>query len=90
MFKTFLKRRKYRATSFGEVEVKWASGHYTVFSIVFFENDNGKRKYKVAGGDSDRLFTNSSSFAHCETWRHTGLLPIWAKDPLAEKLTRDY
>ena len=88
MFENFFKKRKYRAIAFGEIEVNWTSGAFTVYSVIFFENDNGKRKYTISGYNS-LSFHNTRSYAPCETWRHTGLLPTWAKDPLAEKLIRD-
>lgn len=88
MFEDFFKRRKMRAVRFGEPVVQWTNGSATVYSIIFFENDNGKRKYTVKG-DRLGLFEKSMQFAHCETWKHTGLFPEWAKDPVAEKLSRD-
>lgn len=88
MFKDFFKRRKYRAIAFGEVHVDWRGGSFTNFSVLFFENDNGKRKWTASGGGRGEYFSSSSYKAACEIWRHTGLLPKWAKDPLAEKLSR--
>jgi len=88
MFNDFFKRRKYRVIAFGEVRVSWADSTFTVFSVIFFENDNGKRKWTVSGGKHSSNFNNTSYYAPCQTWQHTGLLPEWAKDPLAEKLSR--
>ncbi len=88
MFKDFFKRRKYRAVAFGEVNVDWDGGSFTIFSVLFYENNNGKRKWTTSGGDRSKCFSNTSYKAACEIWRHTGLLPIWAKDPIAEKLSR--
>ncbi len=90
MFKEFFRKRKYRAIAFGEVRVEWTGGTFTVFSIIFFENDNGNRKCTVSGGNRQNAFDNTSYYAPCRTWEHTGLLPKWAKDPVAEKLCRDY
>jgi len=88
VFNDFFKRRKYCAIAFGEIEVHWTNSTFTVFSIIFFENDNNKRKWTVSGGGSGRNFHNTQYYAPCQTWKHTGLLPEWAKDPLAEKLMR--
>ena len=88
MFKDFFKKRKYRATQFGEVNIDWTDGSFTVFSVIFFENDNGKRKWTVSGGSYGETFSNTSYYAACEIWKHTGLFPEWAKDPVAEKLSR--
>ena len=89
MFKEFFKRRKYRAIAFAELPIKWTDGTTTVFSIVFFENDNDERRWTISGNENERRgFSPSGQHASCETWRHTGLLTEWAKDPLAEKLCR--
>jgi len=88
MFNDFFKRRKMRAVRFGEPIVQWTNGNATVYSVIFFENDNSKRDYTVKGNRCDQ-FKKSMQFAHCETWKHTGLFPEWAKDPVAEKLSRD-
>lgn len=82
MFMDFFKRRKMRMVRFGELVVDWV-----VYSVVFYENDNGRRKYTVSSAYTYR-FKRTIQFAHCETWKRTGLLPVWAKDPIAEKLTR--
>ena len=87
MFKDFFKQRKMRPIAFGEPIVKWSDGDRNLYSIVFFENDNGKRKYKVKGRNL-ASFNQSYCYVPCETWVGTGLLPEWAKDPLAEKLSR--
>ena len=55
------------------------------YSIMFYENDNGKREYTVKGSLTC-FFDKTPQFSQCETWKHTGLWPDWAKDPLAEKL----
>ena len=88
MFGNFFKKRKYRAIAFGELSIAWSDDRTATISIIFFENDNGKRKYIISGYNSSS-FHNTRSYAPCETWKHTGLLPAWAKDPLAEKLIRD-
>ena len=88
MFNDFFKRRKWRAIAFGELKVDWVGGTFTIFSVLFFENDNGKRKWIVSGGGGGEYFSNTSYKAACEIWKHTGLLPTWAKDPVAEKLSR--
>ena len=84
----FFKRRKYRAVQFGEPQTSWTDGTSTTFSVIFYENDNGKRKYSVTGARRGESFNNTSHYAPCETWKRIGLLPKWAKDPLAEKLSR--
>lgn len=71
-----------RVVRYGEPVIDWS-----VFSIMFYENDNGKRRYTVKSAYTYR-FKRTSQFAQCETWLHTGLFPEWAKDPLAEKLSR--
>ena len=89
MFKDFFKNRKFRAIAFSEQNFGWTDGTFTTFSIVFFENNNGNRKWTVTGSNAEQNgFRKSPQYASCETWRHTGLLPEWAKDPLAEKLMR--
>lgn len=88
MFKDFFKRRKMRAVRFGAPIVKWTNDSVTVYSVIFFENDNGKRKYTVKGTRLG-LFEKTLQFTDCETWKYTGLFPDWAKDPVAEKLSRD-
>ena len=91
MFGQFFEKRKYRAIAFGEVQVIWRDESFTIFSVIFFENDNGKRKWTVSGSRMHRArFYKTSHYAPCETWKHTGLFPTWAKDPVAEKLCRDY
>ena len=87
-FKKYFERRKFRVVRFGEVEVKWKNDTFTVYSVIFSENDNDERKWSVTGGTKQKVFYNTSFFAQCETWKHTGLFPDWAKDPLAEKLSR--
>lgn len=88
MFKDFFKRRKMRPVRFGEPIVQWTNGCATIYSVIFFENDNGKRDYTVKGNLCDQ-FKKCMPFAQCETWKHTGLWPDWAKDPVAEKLSQD-
>jgi len=87
MFKNFFKRRKMRTIAFGEPKVEWDDGEIHLYSIVFFENDNGKRKYIVKGRNLSSFHVTDPYIA-CETWKHSGLLPEWAKDPMAEKLMR--
>ncbi len=87
MFGDFFKKRKYRTVRFGEVHVNWMDETASNYSIIFFENDNGKRKYTVSGNKT-KYFYKTKYYPPCETWKHTGLLPKWAKDPLAEKLCR--
>ena len=82
MFTDFFKRRKMRVARYGELVA-----NRTVFSVVFFENDNGRRRYTVSSAYTYR-FKRTIQFIQCETWKHTGLFPEWAKDPLAEKLSR--
>jgi len=88
MFKDFFKNRKMRVIGFGEPTVKWIDGNQTLYSIVFYENDNGKRKYTVQSQNYIGAFSTTRQGIHCETWKRTGLLPTWSKDPLAEKLSR--
>lgn len=88
MFKDFFKRRRMRAVRFGEPIVHWTNGSITPYSIIFFENDNGKRRYTVKGARCDS-FEKTQEFTECETWKYTGLFPFWAKDPVAEKLSQD-
>lgn len=88
MFNDFFKKRKYRAIAFGEPTIKWRCGSQTLYSIVFYENDNGKRKYTIQGQNDIGDFSTSYQYIHCKTWERTGLLPSWAKDPVAEKLSR--
>ncbi len=83
----FFKKRKFRVVRFAEIVVTWSIAGKIPYSIIFFENDNGKRKYTVSGKDEDN-FSNTFEYMHCETWLHTGLWPDWSKDPLAEKLSR--
>ena len=90
MFRDFFKRRKMRVVRYGEITAIFGArgGEMTgQYSIIFFENDNGKREYTVKGSLSC-YFDKTPQFSHCETWKHTGLFPEWAKDPLAEKLMR--
>ena len=83
----FLKRRKFRTVRFAELTIDWKDGAQSTLSILFNENDNGERKYEVKGRRS-KYFKNISQYAACEIWAATGLFPEWAKDPLAEKLSR--
>lgn len=76
-----------RAIAFGDLEIAWVNGGHSFFSVVFFENDNSERKY-IVKGENLHSFPNTSHFSKCEIWKHTGLLPEWAKDPMAEKLIR--
>lgn len=83
-----------RAIAFCDIETKWTDEYNTTptvvnFAVIFFENDNGERNWIVSGGDNMKTFDKTSYPAQCEIWKHTGLLPKWAKDPLAEKLCRD-
>ena len=84
----FLKRRKYRAVRFGECEVHYKDGSFTLFSVIFYENDNGNRKFVISGEKKQYTFNNTNFYAPCVTWKATGLFPEWSKDPLAEKLSR--
>jgi len=86
--KILANQRKFRVVRFGEVNVHWKNGTFTVFSVIFFENDNGQRKWTVSGGDYHKDFKETSYYAPCQTWFHTGLWPEWSKDPVAEKLSR--
>ena len=79
-----------RVVRYGEITAIFDSRHGEMtgqYSIIFFENDNGKREYTVKGSLTC-YFDKTPHFAHCETWVHTGLFPEWAKDALAEKLSR--
>ena len=81
--------KKAQAIAYAELKVEWLGGGYTYFSVVFYDGeDANERKWIVASGNNSGMFGNTAYFAPCETWRHTGLLPEWAKDPIAEKLTR--
>ena len=86
MFRDFFKKRKMRVVKFAELQVNWRGSH-RFYSIIFFENDNGKREYTVKGSLTI-FFDETPQFSQCETWVHTGLFPEWAKDPVAEKLSR--
>jgi len=82
MFKDFFKRRKMRVIAFGVLDI------YDIpCYVAFYENDNGRRRYTTKGGSS-HFFDDTRGFIDCEIWTDTGLLPTWAKDPLAEKLSR--
>jgi len=86
----FFKRRKMRVVRYGEITALFGARYGKMtgqYSIIFFENDNGKREYTVKGSLSS-YFDKTPEFSHCETWKYTGLFPDWAKDPLAEKLSR--
>ena len=80
-------KKEMRVIAFGELGIQWTEGPESIFSIIFYENDDHEREYKVTGRDI-RLFDKIREYAQCETWEHTGLLPDWAKDPVAEKLSR--
>ena len=82
MFGGFFKRRKMRVIAFGKLEF-----HGSRCYVVFYQNNNDKRKYKMKGNDSG-MFKHSSKYVDCNIWADTGLLPTWAKDPVAEKLSR--
>lgn len=89
MFRDFFKRRKMRVIGFGEPSIHWTDVDcHTLYSIVFYENDNGKRKYTIESQNSIGSFELTKQYIHCETWKRTGLLPGWVKDPIAEKLIR--
>ena len=89
MFKNFFKRRKMRVVAFGEPTITWTNvGRDTLYSVVFYENNNGERKYTVKSQNDIGEFGRTIFAIHCETWKRTGLLPAWAKDPIAEKLCR--
>lgn len=93
MFKRFFKKeekkvkKEMRVIAYGELNIKWTKGPDSIYSVIFYDNDDNERQYKVAGRDTE-LFDKIREYAHCETWKHTGLLPEWAKDPVAEKLSR--
>ena len=72
--------------AYGELCISWTNAPNSIFSVIFHENDN-KRLYNVSGRDVE-MFDKTTQYAECETWLHTGLLPDWAKDPVAEKLSR--
>ncbi|KKM69587.1 hypothetical protein LCGC14_1449370 [marine sediment metagenome] len=79
--------KEMKAVRYGELRINWTAGPSSVFSVIFYEDDNGKREYRVNGRDT-KLFDKTDEYAQCETWKHTGLFPDWAKDPIAEKLSR--
>ena len=84
----FFKRRKMRVVRYGEFAAVFGARYGAMtgqYSIIFYENDYGKREYTVKGSLSC-YFDKTPQFSQCETWKHTGLWPDWAKDPLAEKL----
>jgi len=84
MFKNFFKRRKTRTVAFGVLDLY----NYNVpCYVAFYENDNGRRRYTVKGATT-YLFEDTYEYFHCQIWLDTGLLPEWAKDPMAEKLMR--
>ena len=85
--KALVKQREFRTVRFAELPIDWTDGRHSVLSIIFYENDNGERKYIVSGLHSSH-FPNTTFYAPCQTWKHTGLFPEWSKDPLAEKLSR--
>jgi len=87
MFGGFFKRRKFRTVAFAEVNIKWADSTTSRVIVFFLENDNEKRKYTLKGYGS-HVFEQTHYYGPCEIWNRTGLLPEWAKDPLAEKLSR--
>lgn len=93
MIKRFFNRRKMRAIAFGDIKTTWTDGYdnktIVHYAVIFFENDLEERKWTVSGGDDIKTFNKTSYPTQCEIWKHTGLLPEWAKDPLAEKLCRD-
>ena len=94
MIKRFFRRRKMRVIAFADLETNWIDGYdnktIVHFAVIFFENDNGVRYWTVSGGNNrGSTFENTSYPIQCEIWKHTGLLPEWAKDPLAENLCRD-
>ena len=81
-----------RVVRFGKITVTFTTGlrkeeMIGQYSIIFHENNNGKREYTVKGSLCQH-FEKTPYFTHCETWKYTGLFPEWAKDPLAEKLMR--
>ena len=80
-------KKEMRVIAYGELSIKWTKGPESIFSIIFYENDNHEREYKITGRDI-QMFDKVREYAECETWQHTGLLPTWAKDPVAEKLSR--
>lgn len=90
LFKRFFKKEKeeenMRAVAYGELCIGWTSAPNSIFSVIFYEDDN-KKLYRVSGRDAP-MFDKTTEYAECETWLHTGLLPEWAKDPIAEKLSR--
>lgn len=87
-FKKYFERKKFRVIAFSEPVTEWKDNSFSQFSIVFYENDIGERKWEVSGGDVLRVFENTTEYIKCETWRRTGLLPDWVKDPMVEKLSR--
>jgi len=87
MFGGFFKRRKYRPVRFGEIDISCSSGYDSNVLVLFFENDNGKRKYTVKRCYTCH-FKSTKYYVSCEIWKNTGLYPEWAKDPVAEKLSR--
>ena len=83
---------KPKTVRFGELSVTFhfndSSDLVAQYSVIFFEQEDGEREYTVKGSHT-MWFDRTTYFAQCETWKYTGLFPEWAKDPLAEKLSRD-
>lgn len=80
-FLQFFERRKMRIVGFGEPSVTWSGGHQVLYSIVFYENGYGKRKYTIEEQNTRYgWFYETQERIQCETWKRTGTLPKWAVD----------
>jgi hypothetical protein len=60
------------------------------FGVTFFQNQLGDRAYKVIGHQEaiKQRWTKTEWYREAEIWKNGGLMPLWAKDVLIEKLSQ--
>lgn len=83
----FFQKRKMILIAYGEPNLQVRKKEF-YYSIMFYENDNNKRIYKV--DPFTGIFCDSKFYIECKTWKAIGLLPTWALDATKERQDPDY
>lgn len=88
----FNKERKMRVVGYGEIHWVLLDDDGVqlpkMYSVLFYENDLGERKYNVNAADYEKKFYwhRLKAFHECELWKSSGIKPAWYEDILQKKL----
>lgn len=88
----FNKEREMRVVGYGEINWSLLDDNGApiprMYSILFYENDLGERKYHLNAHESEKklYWTRLKAFHACELWKSSGIKPSWYEDILQKKL----